>query len=836
MALFHGNAIPSGAEDYTIDYSLRFNSADNAYLTWTPGSDGNRTTYTFSFWMKRTELTHSSVHQYPFSAGTAGNFYILNGTEQMGIQSFDDGTDYRTSSRVFRDTTNWYHIVVAVDTTQTTDSNRVKFYVNGSEVTDWDGSTAWPAEDGEGKILQSGEAQIIGQVSGGAATKAFDGYMAEFHFVEGHQLTPSSFGKTDATYGHWKPKEYTGSHGSNGFFLDFADSSSLGNDASANSNNFTATNITASDQSLDTPTNNWCTFNNLDDAILHKGTFEEGNLKYTGASTGNPWGGGYNYQGGQVGTIYTSNKFYYEWYVGNFNSEWMAWGIAPDDYRPSSLSDRDINDTLPGRTHNETNHGVSTDINYNYNYYDGSSTSSANQSAFSNGDIVMVAFDPATGKYWWGRNGTWEDSGNPATGANPIVTLSNLSKDGVAHTWTAFHAILDATHWVVYNFGQDGTFGGNVTAGGNADGNGYGNFKYSVPSGFLSLCQLNMDEPTITPSEHFSATIRTGDNSQAVTGIGFQPDLVWSKTRNQTHSHQIHDSVRGATDGMLNPDTSDERSATYQLDSFDSDGFTIDSGNLVGMNGSGNTYVTWAWKAGTTTSGTTSGSGTGKAYSASYNSSAGFSIISYLGNGSAGHTIPHHLSKAPELVIVKRRDNANNWAVGQATHDSYEWDGAMKLDSTEAWSGDNRWNDTAPTSSVFSLSSDVSTNYNDATFISYCFHSVEGYSKIGSYLGIDSADGVNIYLGFKPSFVLIKNMSNAGNNWVMLDDKRSPINSANVFMLADSSAVEQTLSPMMDFLSNGIKLRATGNGYIGLAHSFLYYAIAEQPFKYSNAR
>ena len=224
MGVLNENAIigASGGEDaYTIDYSCRFNSADNAYLTWTPGSDGNRTTYTFSFWIKRTEFTHSSVHQYLFSAGTAGNIYIKNGDEQIGIQSFDDGTDYRTAAQVFRDITNWYHIVVAVDTTQATDSNRVKFYVNGSEVSTWSGSTAWPAEDGEGKILQSGEAMMIGQVSGGAATIAFDGYMAEYHFVEGQQLTPSSFGET-GDYGEWKPIEYDGGHGSNGFYLPFS--------------------------------------------------------------------------------------------------------------------------------------------------------------------------------------------------------------------------------------------------------------------------------------------------------------------------------------------------------------------------------------------------------------------------------------------------------------------------------------------------------------------------------------------------------------------------------------------------------------------------------------
>ena len=831
MALFHGNAIPSAAEDYLIAKSCRFNDDDSAYLSRTPGATGNRRTWTMSFWVKRNNLA-TSFDGLVSSAGTA------NAT-QIGFLAANnfiwyEGGATHTTTAVYRDVANWYHIVCRFDSTDGVSGDRMRIYINGSEVTSFGTETSVSLNHDSG--INNTEVFQIGRATNtdGSSHWYADCYISEFNFIDGTALTPSSFGKT-GKYGEWIPKEYTGSHGTQGFYLDFADASDLGDDESGNGNDFAETNIVAGDQVLDTPTNNFCTLNNLDDALLHKGTFAEGNLKYTGASTGNPWGGGYNYQGGQVGTIYTSNKFYYEWYVGANASQWMAWGIAPDDYSPSQIADRDINDTLPGRTHGIVNHGVSTDINYNLNYYDGSTTLAANQSNLSATDIVMMAFDPATGKYWWGRNGTWEDSGNPATGANPIVTLSNLSRDGVAHTWTAFIAMLDATHWCVMNFGQDGTFGpGNVTAGGNADGNGYGNFKYAVPSGFLSLCSANLDTPSVTPSKHFN-TILFDDGAGAKTGVGFQPDLVWVKSRGSTYEHELTDSVRGVTKALSSDSVNIESTDSTGLTAFGADGFTVGADtNYADTTGDG--MVAWCWKA--NGSGSSNEDGSINTTSTSANVSAGFSISTYTGTGSNA-TVGHGLSKAPELVITKSRSNGEEWRVGSIQAlGSLDFTDYMQLDDASALTDLNTtWNDTAPTSSVVSVGTEAATNNSGYTYVNYCFHSVEGYSKVGSFLGNGSADGPFIFCNFRPAWIMWKRLSST-NQWVIHDSMRNISNQIDQTIYGNLTDADSTADVIYtDFLSNGVKLRSGTAGNSNTAAStYLYIVFAEQPFKHSNAR
>ena len=812
MAIFHGTSIPAGATaSYELEKSLRFNKGDSPNLQ--RSSFQPTSPYTASVWVKRSTLTGSGYQR----------IYNINGADHLIFNSDDKvDTERRPSAfitdRRFRDTSQWYHLLVS------STSSNVKLYVNGV-LEDQRSSTANPYTAG---------AFDIGSSAG--SIDFFDGYMAEFHWVHGTALTPSDFGVT-GDYGEWKPKEYTGSHGSNGFHLDFANSGSLGNDVSGNGNHFTVSNITASDQMLDTPTNNFCTLNHLDDAVLHKGTFAEGSLKYTGAATGNPWGGGYNYQGGQVGTIYTSKKFYYEWYVGSNASQWMAWGIAPDDYRPSQVADRDINDTLPGRTHGIVNHGVSTDINYNLNYYDGSTTLQANQSNLSAGNIVMMAFDPATGKYWWGRNGTWENSGNPATGANPIVTLSNLSRNGVAHTWTAWIAMLDATHWAVMNFGQDSTFGGRTTAGGNSDDNGQGNFKYAVPTGFLALCKNNMDDPAVIPSENFNTLLYTGTgSSNAITGVGFQPDFVWIKNRVSAYEHQVYDSVRGVTKKLQPSATTVEATDANALTAFGSDGFTV--GSNVGVNNNNNAHAAWNWKAGGAGSSNTNGSI--NTTSTSVNSDAGFSISTYTGNGSGGASIGHGLAKTPNLVIVKRRTGGtNSWVVGSVQSvASMDFTDYLILDGVDGKTdpGSNtQWNDQNPTSSVFYVGTNTETNHSGSTYVAYCFHSVDGYSRVGSYSGTGNTDGIFVYTGFKPAFILLKRINGSGS-WVLTDLVRNPINDgAMTNSWAESSAAENANDYEYDFLSNGFKLRTGSQNIQSSGNNYIYYAVAEQPFKYSNA-
>ena len=641
----------------------------------------------------------------------------------------------------------------------------------------------------------------------------------------------------------------------------FTDSSGvaggLGNDASGNGNHWTLNNITTSDHVLDCPSNNFAVMNIVNESAFNKGTFSEGNLKYVGHASG--W-----HQGSKVGSMYTNDKLYFEWYAIAGTSDWFVFGGAPNTYSPSSVPTNNANEDFPGKTYGgRTNHGVTVKLNTNTNHYDGGSTSTAGQSAIAPGEVIMVAFDPATGKFWWGRDGSWESSGNPATGANPIATLSNLSVDGVTHTWTGHVSAYDNTHSFVINFGQDGTFAGNVTAGGNSDSESIGNFKYVVPSGFKALCSANLPDPAIKPTENFSVTIRSGNDNQAVTGIGLQPDLIWSKTRNAGQSHQWHDSVRGATDGMLSTGGHAAKDTTSTLDSFDSDGFTIDSGNMAGMNASGNNYVTWASKAGgvptadnsggvggTPTAGSVKidGANLGSALAGSLaakrqsaNTSNGFSITWYDGTAGEVKTVAHGLSKAPELVTIKKLNTSGEgWQTGSIQSlGSMDFTDALYLHDTIAISdATNWWNDTAPTSTVVTLGGNSWNNYGSSDFIMYCWHSVEGYSKIGSYAANYQTDGTFFYTGFRPAFVMTKRMDSAGW-WVLFDTARSSYNPCDHLLAANVNNAENgpgSDTMKADILSNGFKLREQDSYSNASGGQYIYMAFAEQPFKYTTAR
>ena len=388
---------------------------------------------------------------------------------------------------------------------------------------------------------------------------------------------------------------------------------------------------------------------------------------------------------------------------------------------------------------------------------------------------------------------------------------------------------------------------GKKTAQGNQDENDKGDFYYTPPTGYLALCSDNLPDPLIElPGEHFNTLLYSGDDatSRAITGVGFQPDFSWIKARTTGYDNQVFDSVRGVSAGtqsQISPNltAAPPSSTNGNIKSFDSDGFSVEDGTSGGApraatNLSGTNYASWSWKAGTTNSGSTSGSGTAKAYSSSTSVTAGFSIIKYVGNGTSGMEIPHHMGVAPQCLIVKNLDRGSGggsdwhvWHTGFGTQDKYIW----LNQSNPAYGSTNYFK--AVSSTTFTLGTDTALNVNDENFICYAFTGIEGYSKFSSYEGNNNADGTFIYTGFEPAFLIYKNMD-ATADWGVVDNKRSPYNTLTKYLAANEEAAEITNS-FGDFTSNGIKMRNTYGG-ANAANTYIYLAFAETPFKTSNAR
>ena len=321
----------------------------------------------------------------------------------------------------------------------------------------------------------------------------------------------------------------------------------------------------------------------------------------------------------------------------------------------------------------------------------------------------------------------------------------------------------------------------------------------------------------------------TGSNGNAITGVGFQPDWLWIKDRNYggNYSHRLYDSIRGVNSAL----SSDNNSAASQyaqygqLESFDSNGFTVGQGtsNGAAMNDNGDSHVSWNWKAGTTGSGTTTGAGTGKAYSYSVNTTAGFSIVKYLGNGTVNHTIPHHLGVAPKMIITKNLDSGVTWIVG---HDSITWANILFLDTDASKSDDsNAFNDVAPTSTVWNVGGGNGNNSDNVNYVSYCFAEKTGYSKFGQYVGNSNSNGTFVYCGFKPSLILIK-VHDGTNNWHIYDNKREGYNVDNDMLRPNLNSTEQT-DDDIDILSNGFKLRRSTTAFNGSSNTYIYMAIGQ---------
>jgi len=342
--------------------------------------------------------------------------------------------------------------------------------------------------------------------------------------------------------------------------------------------------------------------------------------------------------------------------------------------------------------------------------------------------------------------------------------------------------------------------------------------------------------PIDKPTDFFNSVLYTGNGStQSITGVGFQPDWVWYKSRSDAYNHGLFDIVRGV-DKFLSSNLASAESTISGIASFNSDGFTV--GSDAGSNGSSKTFVGWSWKAGTSFTNDASSTGIGTIDSTgSASDTAGFSIVSYSGIGGAG-TIKHGLSTAPSMIIVKvRTGRTSDWLVYHKGIASDAQTDFLKLNEADAVADESTiWNDQAPTSSVFSVGTEDTVSGSGNTFVAYCFAQKKGYSKFSSYTGNGNADGTFVYTGFKPAFVMVKGVT-SGPYWTIIDNKRtsSGFNPIDKWLYPNGSDAELNASSYPnDFLSNGFKIRTTGSYFNSSGVSYIYMAFAESPFVGSN--
>jgi len=1093
MAIFPGSAIPSAVSDYEIDNSLRLDDGDSAYLSRTMSTPTNNKKWTLSTWFKRGNFPQGQL----LSAG--GNQVFILAAGQFSFAGGASGTTERMkTTQLFRDPSAWYHIVFSMDTTQSAFSDQMKLYVNGTQVTAFDTSTAITQNDNT--QINSAIAHRVGGYSGGG--EHWDGYLAEYYFVDGSVLDADDFGELDSTTNQWIPKDAVDdlTFGTNGFYQKYDDpivrksfttvgsttwtapagvtsvdylvvggggaggtgygpsggggaggyrtatsytvvpgtsydvvvgaggasvdgssvtpgvganggdsrfatiyssgggggggsadnaadggsggggyfangaggagndgsyspvegyagglggdntksswagaggggasevgeaamrtvsnndggdggdgiansitgssvtyagggggatdesgtegqggsggggngchksggggytpvqatsgtantggggggagwnntsqngtsgaggsgivvlkyGTGFGKDSSGEDNNFTATNLVATDQMIDTPTNNFATFNPL--SIRGTVTLSEGNLKATPATSG---------LNDVASTMAMSTgKWYAEFYLNTLGSSQQFWvGITESSF-------------LAGNTMETA--GISSVYKLMaYALKRVNNTNSSYGSALVAGDILGIAYNGDDNEVTFYKNN---------------ATMGAISCDADEYVFTVGRG--DGSPVGTYNFGQDSSFAGAVTAQGNQDGNSKGDFYYEPPSGFLALCTSNLPDPEIAlPGENFNTVLYAGNDSTSSRAITteFQPDFVWLKNRSDGYNHVLQDSVRGFTTGKklssnLNVAESTGGAAdTYgYIGAVGSTSLTLNTTSGVGQtNVSGNNYVGWYWKVGgaptadnsagagaTPTAGSVKidGSNLGSALAGSIaatrlsaNTTSGFSIVGYTGTGSNA-TVGHGLSQAPEMVIVKNIDSTEEWPVGSDEINGGSWAKYLGLSDTSGESGGaSRFNSTAPTSSVVNIGTSSATNSNTEDFIMYCFHSVEGYSKIFSFTGNDDVDGPFLYTGFKPAMVIGKCIGASGG-WAMIDSARNTYNVAGDSLYPNTDAAADTSTTVgLDFLSNGIKVRSTSGSW-NQSDTMLAIAFAESPFKTSNAR
>ena len=816
----------SRIQTFAIEQSLRIDGSAGARLTRTPSSSGNRRTFTLSMWFKRVVVTPSN-HDFLFATNQswfADYFHAKfeNSDATLNLSDWPGGTSGtprigRKTLGAFRDYSAWTHYVVAIDTTDATAQNRARVYINGVEQTSFSYNTN-PTQNAE-TTWNHTVIHTLGNFYDTGGTNSYnDKYLAEFYNVDGQQLDASSFGEFDDN-GVWRPIKYTGTYGTNGFYLKFDPTAAngVGHDHSGNGHHFSTIGVTTSgtgtDVMSDTPTTNYCTWNPL---TIRNGSgtmsLTEGNLKF-GSTASTTYGS-------ILATISpTSGKYYCELTFegtksSNYNRE--LFGIVPI-------------------ANWQTNTRVDVQQILGSLVYESNGTSSlAHQGTGS------VANTQSYGV-------AWDENSNIGIAIDFDTPSLSFYVDGSSqgtfpYSMTAGEAYaIFAVDWS--NFVEISAF--ILNAGQRA-------FEYTPPAGFKALNTRTLPAPDIADgSDNFNTVLYTGNGADRNidvadnSGNNWQPDLVWIKQRSGSATdHRLFDQVRGGGAVIRPNNTNAEQTASDDGIYFAyADGFNIDYGtNGANYNGSSQTYAAWNWLAGGSGSSNTDGSITS---TVSANPTAGFSVVTYSGTSTDNDTIGHGLGVAPAMVIVKNRTSAANGSAGShwlTRHQSIGMTGSgtscqlfLNLPNgllnndhgTLITSGNNLLQIKASGSGIPYFH----VGQSGQNYVAYCFAEIESYSKFGSYVGNGSDDGPFVALPFTPAFVMIKNTIGT-QDWQIRDNQRLGYNPADRTLAPNDPRTENGASSSyaIDLLSNGFKIRGGLAAINGSGNTIVFAAFASSPF------
>jgi hypothetical protein len=858
-------------------------------------SGGSRRKAVYSWWMKGDYEPGSPYFWSKGTGGGVADIMSFNmSNDRLQVIEYigDSNTLSVITKRLFRDPSAWYHIVYAFDSTQATDTNRIQIFVNGIKETVMD-TASYPSQNHDFVFgwYQTGNAgstrERIGAYEGtyysgdtdGDRNSVVNGYLAEFNYIDGLSFFSDTSGTANTSFninsfgeyknGVWIPVEYTGSYGNEGWRLEFkqtgtgtASSSTIGADTSGNDNHFSSVGLASTDCNIpDSPENNFCTLHPEGRRYgqSYMATFSEGMLKAVGGGNATHiWGTM------AINQIASEGGVYFEVRLDSIDTSRTYMGLVGDN------GINNLNTSANGATYS---YPIKALLTQNL-YFDISGAETTNRidltsgnTAYSDGDVAGFAI-LSDGKLFVHRNGTYlknasGNTGNPSTGANPITTIDLTEGDWVP--------VVGYNSSFTVNFGIDGSFNGTETSGGNQDANGIGDFMFAVPTNCLALCTSNMAEPAIGPnsatkahdlfdylkytgtgndntdigdgsqSEESSIITSTATSNTKGTSISFKPDLIWTFPDSNATHNLATDSSRGIYKDVFLSTGSGESNDTNGIKAYNSNGFRL--GTSTNHNVSSRVYYTWCWKAnGGTATLTNDASATGVGSIDSVcqaNTTAGFSIVTYTGDSSGNDgtnsTVAHGLGSAPQWIFTIPL-NVNDGAVFHHENTTAPETERLILASTSGTlaTGDDStfFNDTAPTSTVFSIGSRRHVN-SDGGMVAYCWTEVEGFSKFGSFYGNASTDGPFVYCGFRPLFVMTKCTGNT-SAWHIYSPVLDTGNPTGFFRANEATAYQDY--NYCDFLSNGFKIRDNGTEANRSANNFVFMAFADTPFKYANAR